>query len=333
MLSAFKNFFALASVAWPFLKVYQSQFRFRKGRGALYDFWVECQKEIPELKDLPGPLQRRIGHYLHANSVTAQWFSILHRHRMSRREKEAGWYLAIATPIADYLVDNEKLSLPEIQGLLDQSYDHTFGHIARKIYRQAKSLNAHPKLFDQYLHLTLDAQANSLQQESTMLAAEALKHITWQKGGYALLLYRTALQPVVTEDEKKGIFQLGGLMQLHNDIFDLHRDLSEKIHTIPSLCRDVAELQSSFQKEIQQTVHAFRQIGADRNSRHRFYLLLNLAVGTGHICLEQYLSLQRQYGYFEPTRFSREELICDMENLNKISKNLFQTLRINYDQI
>lgn len=325
-----RNFLALTSVTPSFLTVYRSQFQFRKGKGQIFEFWTRVQEEIPDLKKLNGPLQRRIAHYLHANSLTAQWFSILHNITLSQLEKEAGWYLAIATPIADYLVDQESLSLTQIEGLLKNSYDHPYSRIAQQLYLRAKKINPHPDKYDEFLTKTLQAQAESLRQNKDGVSENSLKTITWNKGGYALLLYRTALKKYVSANETQAIWQLGGLMQLHNDIFDLHRDIQENITTIPSSTHSISQLDAHLSAEIKLTMNLFTKVEARPLSRLKFFLLLHLAVGTGYICLEQYRRLEKKYGEFVPKKLSRAELVCDMEDFYKISTNLIRTLSKKY---
>ena len=325
-----RNFFALAAVAPAFLKVYRSQFQFKKERGRIFNFWKHVKIDIPDLDKLNAPLQRRIAHYLHANSVTTQWFSILHNISLTQSEREAGWYLAIATPIADYLVDKEALSLSQIQGLLDNSYSHPYSKLAQTLYQRARSVNPHPGKFDEYLTKTLEAQAASLQQNKTQVSEQTLKTITWNKGGYALLLYRTALKKELSLTEHQAIWQLGGLMQMHNDIFDLYRDLQENITTLASATEEVSVLAALFAREIEHSMKLFREVQAKPASRLKFFLLLHLAVGTGFICLDQYRQLEKKYGRFDPGKMSRAELVCDMEDISKISKTVLRTIFKNY---
>lgn len=332
MIHPIRNFLALASVSWPFIKVYRSQFTFRKKKGSIYHFWQNTLQEIPDLKTIEGPLQRRIAHYLHANAITTQWFSILHHKVITQTERAAGYYLAIATPIADYLVDKESLTLEHVQGLLKGSYAHPFDRIAQELYRLAKLNNANRDHFDAYLHATLLAQARSQRQNSAMISSADLRSITWNKGGYALLLYRSALDVPISNSEEEAVYQLGGLMQLHNDIFDLFRDIQEKITTIPSSTAHIFQLRQLFEEEIEKTIQYFRSLPLGEKALLRFLLLLHLAVGTGFICLQQYALLEEKYGRFDPASLSRDELICDMDHFGKIYMNLRQTLLRKYDE-
>ncbi len=322
-----RNILSLASVAYPFLKIYLSGFQFHREKGELFEFWNTLRREMPLFDSLDPSLVKRIGHYLQANSFTSQWFSILHNYTLTKRDRQAGWFLAVATPIADYLADEESLSYDQISAILSGDREHTYAEISRYLYRRAKQLHPDGRQFDRYLDKTLLAQEESLHQSSNNLPITKLKEITWNKGGYALLLYRSAINKKISRSEEKAIWQLGGLMQLHNDIFDLYRDLQEKIYTIPSCSSDIVTLHQSFNEEIFKTVRLFESLDCSKNAQLKFFLLLHLAVGTGHICLEQYGDLQEKYGAFEPHKYPRHELICDMESFRKICKTILYSLR------
>jgi hypothetical protein len=187
-----------------------------------------------------------------------------------------------------------------------------------------------PQMGRRLIHLTLEAQQESLQQHQDELSTQKLKDITWAKGGYALLLYRSALNRPISPEEWDAVYQLGGLMQLHNDIFDLYRDLREGIVTLPAQTRSVKDLSKLFIAEIEKTFALYNRLPFSPYQKRKFFLLLYLAVQTGHQCLNQYAKVEAKYGEFNPTKRSRQELVCDMEDLRKISKTVLATLNKKY---
>ncbi len=321
------NFFYLTSLSYPFLAIYVAGRRLSRDKGYLFKFWRKLVYRVPEIQDLEGPLQRRIRHYLFANSVTAQWFGVLHGLQLTQQEKEAGWFMAAATPIADYMVDHLGLGYDRIRTMIDQPSSELLEQITQKLFKEASQGSANGKSFHSYLKKTLIAQELSLRQTSPMHDAKMLRDITWQKGGYALLLYRTALNPSISKAEEEAIFQLGGLMQLHNDIFDLYRDLQEEIQTIPSKCSKVAVLREQFTDELEKTMELFNLLPLPQQNIRKFHLLLLLVVNTGHVCLDQFEGLEKKTGgNFCPAQYQREDLICDMEDFSKIVSTVISTL-------
>lgn len=322
----FINFILLARVSVPFLSIYLASRGLKHGRGHLYAFWIKAQDKVPSLKDLDRPLQRRIFHYLFANSLTTQWFSTLLNYKPGPGEIETGYFIAMATPIADYLVDHEKMPVDNIHYMLEENSEHPWQNMARHLNHLSMRNHPSPDIGQQLIHLTLQAQEQSLKQHDQSINWQKLKEITWDKGGNALLLYRSALKPPINQDEWNAIYQLGGLMQLHNDIFDLYRDLQEGIQTIPSTTESITILFNLFESEIEKTYLLVSKLPYPAIQKRKFYLLLSLAVQTGFHALNQYSGLEEKYGSFTPQHYSREELVCDMDHLGKISSTVWATI-------
>ncbi|MCB0668341.1 MAG: class 1 isoprenoid biosynthesis enzyme [Saprospiraceae bacterium] len=322
----FINLLLLARVSIPFLSIYLAGKKLPKEQGAQFSFWQKIKNELPDLQNLEGPLQRRIYHYLFANSLTTQWFATLLDYTPSVTEKETGFYIATATPIADYLVDREKLSTGQIEEMLNQVSTHPWQRLVSGLFSKSMEHHPDPSTGRKLIFQTLKAQEQSLLQHHNHLPFESLKKITWDKGGYALLLYRSALGPTMSKAEYEAVFQLGGLMQLHNDIFDLYRDTQEGIVTLPMVASSMRQLSTFFQQEIDKTYRLFITLPYRQYQKRKFFLLLYLAVQTGFHALKQYEAVEKKYGHFDPSQLTRSELVCDMDDLNKISKTVFATI-------
>ena len=76
------------------------------------------------------------------------------------------------------------------------------------------------------------AQLESKKQTQDLISEKEIQSITFYKGGTSLLFYRTAFLPVPSVEEEKLIYNLGSLMQLANDIFDVYKDRENKIKTL-----------------------------------------------------------------------------------------------------
>lgn len=326
----FINFVLLARVCLPFLFIYYAYHRLKHHKGPLHQIYSKIKDKIPGLESLPTVQTKRIYHYIFANSLTTQWFATLLNHAASTTEKKTGYYLAVSTPLADYLVDEEKIRAQEIIKMISGKSNHPWRTLSQQLFEESKINHPNPDLCEELIFKTLQAQEDSLGQHQDPLSLETLKSITWAKGGYALLLYRSALDHPISDQEWSAIFQLGGLMQLHNDIFDLYRDIQEGINTIPSQIYCVDELSKLYNQEIAATYQLFQLLPISAYRKRKFFLLLNLAVNTGHICIAQYLQLETKYQHFNPTEFSRKELVCDMEDFGKIGRTIWKTINTKF---
>lgn len=323
------NFFQLVVVSLPFIKYYLSYQNQKKGAGVT-KYWKRIVSSIPDLETLTPPLERRTHHYLFANTLTSQWFATLHRHNISEQEKMTGYYIAIATPIADYLVDHEKLKIKTILEMISGHSQHRWTALSRTLNQKAQENHPDLKTYEHLVHKTLEAQEKSLDQKNHDLPISALKKITWEKGGYALLLYRSAINVPISPQEEVAIFQLGGLMQLHNDIFDLYRDLHEGINTVPSRVPNVHALEEMYKREYYKTLELCTNIETNKYAKHRFFLLLSLAIQTGFICIDQYRALEVEHGSFNKKSLTREQLVCDMDDIKRITKVIWRTLNTRF---
>lgn len=326
----FINFVLLARVCLPFLFIYYAYHRLKKNKGALYQIYSRIKQQIPSLGAIPGTQTKRIYHYIFANSLTTQWFATLLNYSASHSEKMTGYYLAVSTPLADYMVDEEKMGAQEILKMITGKSNHLWHNITQQLFEKTKTNHPNPDLCEELIFKTLQAQEDSLGQQQDPLSLERLKSITWAKGGYALLLYRSALDHPISQKEWSAIYQLGGLMQLHNDIFDLYRDIQEGINTIPSQMRSVEALSKLYRQEISRTYQLFQLLPISAYRKRKFFLLLTLAVNTGYICLAQYYQLENKYQHFTPAEFTRKELVCDMEDLGKIFQTIWKTINTKF---
>jgi hypothetical protein len=326
----FINFVLLARVCLPFLFIYYAYHRLKQHKGPLHQIYSQIKEKIPGLESLSIAQTKRIYHYIFANSLTTQWFATLLNYRASATEKMTGYFLAVSTPLADYLVDEEKIRAQEIIKMISGKSNHLWQALSQTLFEKSKINHPNPDLCEELIFKTLQAQEESLGQQQDPLSLERLKAITWAKGGYALLLYRSALNHPISKLEWSAIFQLGGLMQLHNDIFDLYRDIQEGINTIPSQMHSVDALSKLFSQEIATTYHMFQLLPISTYRKRKFFLLLNLAVNTGHICIAQYLQLEIKYQHFTPKEFTRKELVCDMDDLGKIGHTIWKTINTRF---
>ena len=120
-------------------------------------------------------------------------------------------------------------------------------------------------------------------------------------------------------------------MQFHNDIFDTYRDQQEGIHTLPGSLITHRQLQQLYADHRSEMERHIINLPLKRANKHRFLLLANLALETGQICLNMYAQLDQDMdAVFDPSRYSRKQLVCDMDRLPHIARTVFNTLRRRY---
>lgn len=320
----FSNLFYLSITGFSLLNLY---LKYRTKRTHINYAWRFLTREIPHIHDLGPSLRKRIDHYLFANAVTTDWFARLHGVSLSEQEHQASILLAAATPIADYMVDDLQLSKSDILECIKNPRNEILDLISSTLYYRCRSLHHDTLQYEMYFHKTLAAQEQSLAQSTTALDLESLRKITWKKGGYALLLYRSVLRKELTRLEEDAIFQIGGLMQLHNDIFDIYRDHQDGIKTLPLAIENMLTLERVYRKEVLKSVKAIENLKFGTHRYRQFFALFHLIVQTGFICIDHYKQLTASNNYnLHVSSYTRSDLICDMDSMKNISRVIFQTL-------
>jgi hypothetical protein len=105
--------------------------------------------------------------------------------------------------------------------------------------------------FDLFLRLVRIEHVSQLmsisQHSNEPLSQESLRKITFSKGGIALLTIMYLMAPHMKQKERKAIYELGGVMQIIDDIRDTKEDLLCGIQTLPNRkILDFEELKTMF---------------------------------------------------------------------------------------
>jgi hypothetical protein len=165
-----------------------------------------------------------------------------------------------------------------------------------------------------------DAQVASRLQTDAGLTHAELETITYNKGGFTMQLYRTAFENEIVESEDALFYELGAIGQLENDIFDVYKDYHAGINTLATSAIDISQLESIFRGlnfKIWNSIDTFHFKSADKDN---FKHICSLVIARGYVAIHQLKKVsEKTNGIFQPSEYSRKELICDMEKpLNRV---------------
>ena len=211
---------------------------------------------------LDDQLKKRIWTYTLQSSATNTWFSELRGYKPRKMELNAGIYLGAYTPIHDDLVDEHSLGHDAIVQLQQEINTGNMHYVLIWfLYKKLKENLQDVQRFNHYFQLCGQAQTASLQQLSApLIEMTALQQITFEKGGYATLLYRNILQNISLEGEEDAIYQLGVCLQLINDLFDVYKDHQNHIQTLITTQPDLNSISNLLREKIISTISAFNQL-------------------------------------------------------------------------
>jgi hypothetical protein len=233
------------------------------------------------------------------------------------------------TPLVDDLNDEVNWSFQDIEKALqeNQTEDDSIALLKLFLGKLHKPL---PEKYSFYLEKLKIAQNQSMQQvHKTPLDFSALLNLTSEKGAYSFLLYRSILQAPVSLKEEKCLAQIGYILQLTNDLFDVYKDVQSGTQTPVTHCGDLNRFAHVFHEEIDNLTIYLKE-AAPSNSVYESYLLyLSTILGRAYVCLEQLQQLTtHNNGIFQPEIHPRKVLICDMERPRNLWKSYQFSSRI-----
>ena len=211
--------------------------------------------------------------------------------------------------LKDFIIDPEKLE-PK------NSYEALLKHC----YLKGLLSSENPQALKQQAKAVFNSQSESELQLNKKLSEKKIKELTFLKGGHSFLFYRLCLNNRLEIEEKKMIYHLGGLMQMGNDIFDIWEDVQQKIETLATNTNSIHQLRNSFSTELQKTISLLSKCNYPEKQLQEFTKIIIFGLSRVYVCLDQFEKLQTsETSLFQPEKYSRKQLICDMQLLK--SKN------------
>ncbi len=287
-------------------------------------------------KNLPVKLRSRIKSYTRIATLPNLWFSELRGYRLSEYEKLANRYLGASTPLFDDLIDHEGYTYNEVlKAIRNKNPVNDESLLLLKyLYNNISAKIKNPELFKQYLDKTAEAQMMSTRQKNNSnLTTEEIRNITYKKGGYATLLYRSLLSNKLLPGEEEAVYHLGALLQLMNDIFDIHKDYNNEQQTLATAANDINLLHREYTGLIDKTLKLFRSLSYTRERIEKAIDRIIAVISRGCVCLSQLSALQGRSDVFNINYFSRRDLVCDMEKISNIRRSLSLSVEIKRGQL
>jgi len=259
-------------------------------------------------------------------AIVGEGFCTLRNYKMTQAERLASTFQGALTGLYDDFFDKSGLAHDEIKSMMADPYAYSPGssleklfiHFLKKVHENLDDST----LFNQYFDKVFAAQVQSKEQLNE-LHWDEISDITFNKGGYSLLFYRSVFQHKLREGEEEAFFNIGGLMQLGNDIFDVYKDSRAGIRTLPAHCEKIDDVRQVFISQLDHCIAITRKVDYSRDDIKRYINKLMLGISRCFVALDQFKKLQRtSAGRFTPSTYSRKELICDMEKPGNLMRSM-----------
>ncbi len=263
--------------------------------------------------------KRIIDYYGYAvPAILGEGFSLLRGTPMTMQERHTMTFLGSMSSLGDDFFDEKNTSLEHIQTIIDQPNESLAQNAHEllfiRFYMNALEHSTIPFELKQILRKLCDAQLLSKQQMNNEISVEQLKYITIHKGGVAFLLYRSGLGACTHEIEEKMLYLVGGLSQVENDLFDIYKDYKQGITTLVTIETHIINLRTYYTSLIDEIIALVHQTEYAPKNKLKFIRFFSIIASRGLVCLD-YLEQNeaKTKGVFLIEKYSRKELICDME--------------------
>lgn len=268
-------------------------------------------------------------------AILGEAFCTLRGKPMSDSERWISTGQGVITGLFDDFFDDLKLPEDQIVNMVEKPEDilpdSSNERLFVDFYLTALRKSAHPHLIKKQLMLVHKAQVASVEQENPKIKKERIWEITRLKGGHSVLFYRTGFDNLPVEGEEDALFQLGSLMQLENDVFDVYKDAKSGISTLPATVTQVKELRKLYEDQISLFIELCFKMNYPNTQIIKFLNRVMPVINRGFVCLKQYQRLENgNKGKFSVEAFSRKQLICDMEKPGNLFRTIYYQIISNY---
>ena len=262
-------------------------------------------------------------------------FSQLENRYTSEREKENNKLYFILASLYDDLIDEKIVSIE----VLNQMFLHP-EKANPKCFSETVLIDTHLILLNHVqdkqtyqkvlndIHL---AQIDSLQQLNSDISLNNILSITERKGGYSLLMCRHYIQMASNQATDNCWYQLGGMIQMTNDLYDIHKDTIAGIHTFANTQNTYEKIKANYEAQVQKYITSIAQLNYKGSVKLKLQIKLSLIPALGYVALENLKQLQGKNEALLPFKsYPRKALIIDMEKAKNIVKLFKYSYQIAY---
>ncbi|SFV33794.1 hypothetical protein [Thermoflavifilum thermophilum] len=268
-------------------------------------------------------------------SVVVEGFCRLRGRKASAAEKKRFVYYFICSSLFDYFVDDMRMPFERIAMLSFKPEEETSTTFEEEVFLDAhrwlrKQVND-TQGYEICSHALFTAQKESLLQFDKDLPPSTVLDITFRKGGYAVQLSSYYLDDKVPEIERKIWYQLGVLIQLTNDLYDVWKDASQQIRSSVLAVQDMHQFVRIFHQQVETLWELIKQHPARKSAKQNFLLHIAGTLSFGYIAMDQLTRLQGDQNYLPAYDSAhRKDWIIDMEKVENLKLWLKTTRKLYY---
>jgi len=239
----------------------------------------------------------------------------------------------ILTFLYDDIMDEKILTENELNDLLENPLNNPHNIFEAKvlvdIHLQLWQRTKQPEKYKSTLFSIHKAQKDSLIQFSSEVSQSDLLDIVMRKGGYSFLMCSLYIDLPVSIEMDKSWYHIGSMLQFIDDMYDIHSDLQEGIHTYANTSTKYSTLEDTFNELVMQLKANIKSLPFDEVLKKRLFIQLSFIPAFGLLALANFKKLRDQEGNFKNFKdYPRKSLIIDMEKMDNIRRLIAKSYKI-----
>ncbi len=316
----FPRYFNIARKVYKEIKI-QKQFN----RNFLIPYLDELEKKYNG-KFQTEQKKKILDYYgLFITSFLCSSYKRLYGKILTDEERKRATLFGVLTPVGDDLFDIDKLdniSIREITFHPETFNANTFSsHIAKEIQAYLLQSVPHKEAYIKASKDVLDIQVETILQTNPEIPKDEMRRITYTKGAVSVIIYHQCLDDMADEQMLEVLFLIGSLYQLGNDIFDLYKDVRDKIYTLVNTCDDYNLFKKDFIERVRLQNQKIYALPYSKKDKEDFCIVMNTINARSLVAIDQFIETQKKYkGKVNWQELDRKEMIVDMEKPKNILK-------------
>lgn len=273
---------------------------------------------------------------LYVPSIMCVSYKKLFGQPFTLQDRKLATMLGVFTPLYDDLFDELHLDPKQIQKLTIDPASFAADIFMTKIVKEIGSdlidTAANKVSYLNILEELLKIQVDTLEQFNSNTTQNELQRITWEKGMISYVYYYTHFFGAPNDNIRELLFEIGGLHQLSNDIFDMYKDCQEKSYTLANTCKDFTLFKTIFLEKVTVMKQKIMALPYRKNDKRYFCLIMLSLIGSTIVAIDHFIQMEKKKGKnIDWFKEAREELVIDMDkplNRLKMVYNIWKLAKI-----
>ena len=234
--------------------------------------------------------RRMIDYAMRSTLIIGEGFAVLRNDPLSEKERDRFTQLGFAAPHLDDLSDQKEVNNNQLKALVtipSQFFTlHQVELLCAKLLKSCYDEMPFPNETRKVISQLFDAQIKSRDQSNPTIEEDKLIRVSRLKGGFSVQLFHSLMAHQKSIEENKVAMQLGYVIQLLDDLFDIYKDNTDGIHTLAN-SKDLDHFFTIYQQAWQSLKQAVHRTSYPQSNKKKALTWWYLFISTAFMYLGQ----------------------------------------------